>query len=125
MENRDLLLISNSTLYGREYLDHAESAIRELMKERTKIVFLPYALFDRGAYALKAKARLAAMGFTISSVHDCSNQARATREAEAIFVGGGNTFRLVKALHEYGLILPIREAVAAGAPYIGSSAGAI
>ena len=115
-DERNLLLISNSTLYGRGYLDHAESAIRELMRDMTQVMFVPYALFDRGAYAVKAKARFAEMGFTLCSVHDISNQARAVREAEAIFVGGGNTFRLVKALHECGLISPIRDAVAAGAP---------
>jgi len=60
-DRRRLLLISNSTLHGRGYLDHAESEIRELVGSRKNTVFIPYALFDRGAYATKARERFAAM----------------------------------------------------------------
>jgi dipeptidase E len=125
MGHRNLLLISNSTLYGRAYLDHAENAIRSLLGSGKQVIFVPHALFDRSAYTSKVKARFSAMGLTLSSVHDVSNMARAVRQADAIFVGGGNTFRLVKALHEFNLISPIRDRVEAGIPYIGSSAGAI
>ena len=38
-------------------------------------------------------------------------------------VGGGNTFRLVKMMHDNGLMAAIRDKVAEGAPYIGWSAG--
>ena len=124
-DRRRLLLISNSTLHGRGYLDHAESAIRELVGNRRNIIFIPFALFDRRAYTNQAQERFAAMGFSLSSVHDISNMAHAIQKADVIFVGGGNTFRLVKALHEYDLITQIRERVLSGVPYIGSSAGAI
>lgn len=124
-QSRRLLLISNSTLYGRSYLDHAESEIRSLLGSRRRILFVPFALLDRRAYAAKAEERFRAMGFQLSSVHDVSNMERAVETAEAIFVGGGNTFRLLKGLYDHGLIEPIRRSVAAGAPYVGSSAGAI
>lgn len=124
-DRRNLLLISNSTVHGRGYLDHAEPDIRESVHDRKTVAFLPYALYDRRAYAEKVQARLAAMGLSIRSVHDVSNAAREIRRADVIFVGGGNTFRLVKALHDYDLMQPIRESAAAGVPYIGSSAGAI
>ena len=65
------------------------------------------------------------MGLSVTSIHDVSNLPRAVGEADVIFVGGGNTFRLLKGLHDHGLLEPIRQRVAAGVPYIGSSAGSI
>jgi len=120
-----LLLISNSTLHGSGYLDHAEKEICNFVGSRTRVLFVPYALHDRQAYAAKAKDRFSAMGLALTSIHDVSNMPRAVDEAEVIFVGGGNTFRLLKGLHDHALLEPIRRRVAAGAPYIGSSAGSI
>jgi dipeptidase E len=65
------------------------------------------------------------MGCTLVSVHEVSNPRRALEEADVIFVGGGNTFRLLKGLYDSDLLLAIRHAVEAGMPYIGSSAGSI
>src|SRR5262250_2493565 len=95
-EKRRLLLISNSTLYGSGYLDHAESEIRDCMAGIGSVLFVPFAVHDWRAYATKAEARFRAMGILLGSVHDFSNMARAVADAEAIFVGGGNTFRLLK-----------------------------
>jgi dipeptidase E len=122
---RQLLLISNSTLFGRGYLDHAEEEIRELMGAKTRIVFIPYALYDRRGYAQKAENRFRDMGLSLTSIHDLSNMPRAIDDADAVFIGGGNTFRLLTALHDYGLLEPIRRKIAQGTPYIGSSAGSI
>lgn len=49
---------------------------------------------------------------------------KAVREAQAIAVGGGNTWALVTRMYEAGIIDPIRECVNSGAlPYCGWSAG--
>jgi dipeptidase E len=61
----------------------------------------------------------------VRSVHETPEPARAVAEAEAVFVGGGNTFRLLKALWEFRVLDAIRERVASGMPYLGSSAGSI
>jgi len=122
---RRLLLISNSTVHGGGYLDHVEEEIRDLVGSGRKVVFVPYALSDRRDYASKAQERFRAMGLSLKSVHDASNLARTVEEAGAIFIGGGNTFRLLKGLQEHHLVDPIRRRVAAGVPYIGSSAGSI
>ena len=122
---RRLLLISNSTMHGSGYLDHAENEIREFVGSETKVVFVPYAVHDRRAYAAKAGERFRGMGFSLISVHDVSNMHRAVDEAEVIFGGGGNTFRLLKRLYDHDLLSVIRRRVAAGVPYIGSSAGSI
>jgi dipeptidase E len=122
---KQLLLISNSTQHGSGYLDHAEGEIRDLVGRKTQVLFIPFALRDRRAYTAKIEGRLREMGLSVQSVHDVSNMGRAVREAEIIFVGGGNTFRLLKSLYDDDLIEPIRRAIAGGALYIGSSAGSI
>ena len=122
---RRLLLISNSTLHGSGYLDHAEKEIRDFVGSSTRTIFVPFAVHDRRAYAAKAQKRFRDMGFSLISIHDVSNMPRAIEEADAIFVGGGNTFRLLKGLYDCALLAPIRRRVAAGMPYIGSSAGSI
>src|SRR2546427_2423186 len=124
-ETRRLLLISNSTLHGSGYLDHAEKEIRNCVGDRTGVIFIPFAVHDWRAYAAKAHDRFRDMGLALRSVHDVSNMRRAIAEADVVFVGGGNTFRLLKALYDHDLLDPIRRRVAAGAPYIGSSAGSI
>jgi dipeptidase E len=124
-EVRRLLLISNSTLCGSGYLDHAETEIRTFLGNGARVVFIPFAVHDRKSYAVKAEHRFRELGFSLTSVHDVSNMPRAIEEGDAIFVGGGNTFRLLKGLYDHDLLGPIRRRVAAGAPYIGSSAGSI
>jgi dipeptidase E len=120
-----LLLISNSTLHGGGYLDHAESEVRDFLGGATNVAFIPYAMHDRKAYATKTQERLRAMGRQLTSVHDVSNPRRAIELTDAIFVGGGNTFRLLKGLYDADLLTVIRERVGAGVPYVGSSAGSI
>lgn len=120
---RRLLLISTSTVYGTGYLDHAESEIRDHLKGVSRILFVPYALFDRDGYAAKARERFARMNISLDSIHDIADPRQAVDKAEAIFIGGGNTFRLLKALHDNALLDPIRARVDAGMPYMGASAG--
>jgi dipeptidase E len=118
-----ILLISNSTVHGRGYLDHAEQELRNFLGDAKTIFFFPYALADRDGYAANAAARFGEMGYSMTSAHTASDPAKAIAEIDAIFIGGGNTFRLLKALQDLELIEPIRRRVREGAPYIGSSAG--
>ena len=120
-----LLLISNSTLYGGGYLDHCAPAIERFLRpDATRVLFVPYALFDRDAYAARARERFGRMGFELDSIHDAHGGPRAAVEsAEAIFIGGGNTFRLLDMLWRNDLIGLIARRVRAGVPYVGSSAG--
>lgn len=140
-----LLLISNSTLYGSGYLDHAESEIRDFFDNQPhvhridrgevtdrgevnqgavkRVLFVPFALHDASKYTAQARARFEKMGYELESIHTASEPTQAVREADAIFVGGGNTFRLLKALYDHDLLDAIHERVRAGMPYIGSSAG--
>ena len=118
-----VLLISNSTLFGSGYLDHAEGEMRDFLGDVRRVLFVPFALYDRDAYASTARERFQRMGYELSSVHSASDPVQAITDTEAIFVGGGNTFRLLKTLYDLNLLDPIRQRVAQGLPYIGSSAG--
>jgi dipeptidase E len=120
-----LLLISNSTAPGGRYLDHCAPAISALLGSSVRrLLFVPYALFDRDGYTARTRARFEELGVALDSVHDArSTPIQALENAEALFVGGGNSFRLIDALWRTGLIEPIRRRVRSGMPYIGSSAG--
>lgn len=118
-----VLLISNSTLHGSGYLDHAEPEIKSFLGQLKRVLFVPFALYNRDAYAATAQKRFERLGYELSSVHTAADPAQAVNETEALFIGGGNTFRLLKAMYDADLLEVIRRRVAAGMPYIGSSAG--
>jgi dipeptidase E len=120
-----LLLISNSTLHGSGYLDHAEQEIRNTLGQLKRVLFVPFALHDRDAYAAQARERFQAMGYQLDSVHQVGEPTTAVEQAEAIFIGGGNTFRLLDSLYQLDLLIPIRRRVEEGVLYMGSSAGAV
>jgi len=118
-----LLLVSTSQTYGTGYLDHCAPEVVELFGGLKRVLFVPFALYDRDAYATKARERFEKMGYGLDSVHEADDPRRAVEEAEAIFIGGGNTFRLLETLYRLEMIDPIRRRVEAGAPYMGTSAG--
>ncbi len=123
--NKRLLLISNSTLHGSGYLDHAEREIKDFLGATDRVLFVPFAMYDREAYTALARRRMEAMGFALDSVSEASDHRQAVAEAEVVFIGGGNTFRLLKSLYDSDLLATIRGRVSEGMPYIGSSAGSI
>lgn len=120
---RHLLLISNSTLHGSGYLEHCADELRDFLGKRKTILFVPYALHDWDGYAEAAASGYASLGHALESVHRAADPIATVAEADAIFIGGGNTFRLLYRLYEKKLLGPIRERVDAGAPYVGTSAG--
>lgn len=122
---KNLLLISSSTIYGCGYLDHVEEEIRGLLGKTRNVVFIPFALHDRESHAAKARQRFERMGFSLESAHSSPIPKELIAGAEAIFIGGGNTFRLLKALYDCALLDVIRRRVAQGVPFVGSSAGSI
>lgn len=108
---------------GGGYLDYAEEEIRNFLGTTKRVLFVPHALYDRDSYTARVGQRLGRMGYAVEGLHAAGSPQKAVLEAEAIFVGGGNTFRLLKALYENDLLQTIRDRVAAGMPYLGSSAG--
>ncbi len=121
-----LLLISNSAMAGEPYLDYPKFNIKEFLgPDVKKTLFIPYAgiTFSYDAYAAKVQERFDEIGYTVDPIHNHTDPVEAVRNAEAIVVGGGNTFHLVHQLHANNLIGAIREKVLGGTPFIGWSAG--
>ncbi|XP_061082349.1 alpha-aspartyl dipeptidase-like isoform X1 [Conger conger] len=123
---RRLLLVSNSTLHGGGgYLGHCQQQIQDFFGEQVKrILFVPYALHDRDGYAKTARDKLQSLGYEVDSIHEASDPVEAVRMAQGIFIGGGNTFRLLKALYDNKVVSEIQKRVLKdGIPFMGSSAG--
>ena len=121
-----LLLISNSTMAGEPFLEYSKDEIVKFIGKCQNIVFIPYAAvtFSFDDFEAKLNRRFKEFGLSVRSIHRFDNQVEAIETADAIVVGGGNTWNLVRHLHQNGLIEPVRRKVQAGTPYVGWSAGA-
>ena len=134
-----LLLISNSTNFGENYLAWASTQIEMFCMQNhinkdSRIIFVPFAGVNIGgkaypesydAYETRVKTvfseKFGLENFT--SVHHFDDKVKAVNEADCIVVGGGNTFHLVAEMHRYGFMDAIRNRALAGVPYMGWSAG--
>ena len=121
----NLLLISNSTNAGEEYLQYPIQQIGKFLEGISEVVFIPYAAvtFSYAAYEAKVQNRFNEIGVKVRSIHRAANPRHMIRNAQAICVGGGNTFALAKKMQEQGLMQAIRKKIAEGTPYVGWSAG--
>lgn len=123
----NLLLISNSTNAGEAYLEYPMGEIKSFLAARavTRVLFIPYAgvTVCWNDYLAKVEARFASIGVAVDGIHNFANAAQAVLDAQAIVVGGGNSFSLLKWIQDSGIVEPVREKVMAGTPYIGWSAG--
>lgn len=123
---RKLLLLSNSTNVGEEHLGYAKPAISGLLGKSVKeILFVPYAAvgFNFDDYTRKVNEALNTLGYHVRGLHQVDHAREAVEKADAIMVGGGNTFALLKRLYDNDVIEAIVEQVNSGTPYVGWSAG--
>lgn len=124
---RKLLLISNSTNPGENYLGWPQEQIKDfLTRHKVKnVLFVPFAgvSLSYDDYENKVKNVFSTLGFNIKSIHHEQNPIEAVNTAEAIAVGGGNTFHLTYKLQKLGLMSVISERALNGMPYMGWSAG--
>jgi dipeptidase E len=123
--SKRLLLLSNSTNYGEDYLFYPRQEIRAFLGASIKkVLFIPFAnVISYDAITEKVGKVFQELGYGTDSVHSTGNPRELVEKAEAIVIAGGNTFHLVHRLHETGIIDIIREKVNHGTPYIGWSAG--
>src|SRR5438270_1132904 len=127
MSHKRLLLLSNgSELVGDEPTEFAQGAVRDFLGAGVRrVLFVPFATVVRtyDEYAARVRKRFGAMGYEVESVHEAGDAPAAVGRAEAIAVGGGNTFHLLRGLYRAGVVEAIRARVERGAPYVGWSAG--
>jgi dipeptidase E len=121
-----LLLISNSTMPGEEYLRYPMPAIEQFIGSKPlDILFVPYAAvtFSFDDYEARVQERFSELNHTVRSIHHSPDPAKSVSEADVIVVGGGNTWQLVRMMNDHGLFPLIRKRVLEGTPYVGWSAG--
>ncbi|MDT8308237.1 MAG: dipeptidase PepE [Bacteroidales bacterium] len=129
-----LLLISNSTNYGEAYLGWPRPHLGNFLQKNSikRVLFVPYAgvgLHAEGlkksfdVYEEKVASVFHELGCEIYSIHNESDPVEEVEKAEAVAVGGGNTFHLVYMMHKTGIMEAIRKRALAGMPYMGWSAG--
>jgi len=127
MSNKRLLLLSNgSELVGDQPTEFAHAAVRDFLGAGVRrVLFVPFAAVVRtyDEYAARVRKHFGAMGYEVESIHEASDAAGSVGRADAIAVGGGNTFHLLCGLYEAGAVEAIRARVRRGAPYVGWSAG--
>jgi dipeptidase E len=118
----ELLLLSNSRNTGGEYLAHAMEAFADLLGGRRRAWFVPFAgvTVDWDAYTVMVQAALAPLGVEVTGAHGGAPP----DGFDALLVGGGNTFCLLRECRRRGLLEPMRRMATAGTPYAGWSAGA-
>jgi len=124
MSRRNLLLVSSSRCHPLGYLDHCADAASQLFRNCSSVVFIPYARpggKSHDAYTTTVRERFELMGRSIRGIHEFDKPAAAIENAEGVFIGGGNTFVLLRDLYENGLLDPLRERILGGMPYMGTS----
>lgn len=122
----NIILASTSTLFGGTYLEYLREELLHLYEGTDELLFIPYARpggISHDDYTAKARAFFETLGIRVRGLHEFEDQKEAVNKAQAFFTGGGNTFLLVKTLHEKNLMSVLKQNVESGKPYLGCSAG--
>jgi dipeptidase E len=123
---RRVLLLSTSKVHGSGYLAYCDTEMRSFLEGVKRLLFVPFARpsgMTHDAYTGVARERFSGLDISVTGLHEAADARRAVREAEAIFIGGGNTFVLLRDMYAAGVLDEIRQRVDEGLPYMGASAG--
>lgn len=124
----NLLLASTSTIYGGNYLEYLTEEIKILFQNIDEILFIPFARpsgISHEDYTERVAEFFGKLNIKVKGLHEFEDKTEAVNKAKAYFTGGGNTFLLVKTLHEFGLMSILKYNVESGKPYLGTSAGSV
>jgi len=122
----NIILASTSTLFGGEYLEYLKEELINLFEGIDEIIFIPFARpggISHDDYTAKARSFFEKINIKVKGLHEFDDKIAAVNNAKGFFTGGGNTFLLVKTLHEENLMLVLKNNVENGKPYLGCSAG--
>ncbi len=120
------IIASTSTLHGGDYLEYLFPVLEKHFAGCKTILFIPFARpggISHDDYSKKVGLAFSKINKIIIGLHTFENPVEAIQNAEAIFVGGGNTFLLVSQLYKTQIMNKLSEAIKAGKPYLGCSAG--
>lgn len=123
---KSIIIASTSTIHGSGYLGYLLETLEDHFKSADEILFIPYARpggISHNAYTAIAAKAFKTIGKSVKGIHEFSSTNDAINKAQGIFIGGGNTFVLVSQLYKQNILLPIKQAVENGTPYLGTSAG--
>jgi dipeptidase E len=123
--NAKLLLLSNSTLPGEAYLQWPRRYIQEFLGTPKRVAFVPFAAvaFPYDTYARMVQGPLEGMGHRLVPLHEGNDPVATLDTCEAVVIGGGNSFQLLRMLYRTQLLKAIAHKVREGMPYVGWSAG--
>lgn len=122
----NIILASTSTLFGGNYLEYLKEELIELYKGIDELIFIPFARpggISHDSYTEKARSFFETINIKVRGLHEFDDRQEALNSAKAYFTGGGNTFLLVKTLHEENLMSALKQNIESGKPYLGCSAG--
>lgn len=122
----NIILASTSTLFGGAYLEYLREELIKLYDGIDEIIFVPFARpggISHDDYTAKARSFFETIHIKVKGLHEFEDKIQAINNGKAFFTGGGNTFLLVKTLHEEGLMNVLKQNVESGKPYLGCSAG--
>lgn len=125
-KNMNIILASTSTLFGGKYLEYLKSELEKLFSGIEEILFIPYARpsgISHEEYTAKTQEFFNSIQIKVRGIHEFDDPKEAINSAKAYFTGGGNTFLLLKTLHELGLMSILKQNIESGKPYLGCSAG--
>ena len=123
---KKIIIASTSTIHGSEYLEYLLPELKTFFTGVDELLFIPYARpsgMSYDNYTKRASTVFSMIGIKIKGIHQFEDAQEALENAQAIFVGGGNTFVLVSELYKQDLIHVMKEKVNLGIPYLGTSAG--
>ena len=122
----NVILASTSTLFQEKYLEYLTSEIIQLFKGIDEIIFIPFARpggISHDDYTENVRNFFSMLNIKVKGLHEFENKKEALNASKGFFTGGGNTFLLVKSLHEENLMTLLKENIEKGKPYLGTSAG--
>ncbi len=123
---KKLIIASTSTIYGSGYLEYLLPELKTFFKTINELLFIPYARpsgMSYNQYTNIVSTEFKKINVDVKGIHKFTNAQKAIENAQAIFVGGGNTFVLVNELYRQNLITVLKEKIVNGTPYLGTSAG--